>query len=87
MLTINLIREQHDFVIERLKVKNFDAEEIIRRILSLDSSRREIQNKAGKLQAEMNLISKEIGSLMKSGRKDEADTAREKTYYIKEVIR
>ena len=45
MLTINLIREKKDFIIERLKVKNFKAEEIIDRILALDSSRREIQSK------------------------------------------
>jgi seryl-tRNA synthetase len=45
MLTINLIREKKEFIIERLKVKNFEAEEIINRILALDSSRREIQSK------------------------------------------
>ena len=38
MLTINLIREKKDFIIERLKVKNFKAEEIIARILELDTS-------------------------------------------------
>ena len=87
MLTINLIREKRDFVIERLKVKSFNAEEIVNRILSLDSSRREMQNKADNMQAEMNRISKEIGLLMKSGKKDEADAAREKTYSLKEEIK
>lgn len=87
MLTINLIREKKDFVIERLKVKNFDSEEIVGRILTLDASRREIQLKTDMLQAEMNRISKEIGNLMKAGKKSEADAAREKTYSIKEEIR
>ena len=45
MLTINLIREKKEFIIERLKVKNFKAEEIINNILLLDTSRREIQTK------------------------------------------
>ena len=45
MLTINLIREKKEFIVERLKVKNFEAEEIIERILFLDSSRRELQLK------------------------------------------
>ena len=87
MLTLNLIREKKEFIIERLKIKNFEAAEIIEKILSLDSSRREIQSKADSLQSEMNRISKEIGSLMKQGKRTEADKAREKTYSLKEDIR
>jgi len=87
MLTINLIREKKEFIIERLKVKNFDAEEIINRILLLDVSRREIQSKTDMLQGEMNRISKEIGSLMKNGKREEADTAKAKTYSLKEEIK
>jgi seryl-tRNA synthetase len=87
MLTINLLREKKEFVIERLKVKNFDAAAIIDRILVLDSSRREIQIKTDAMQAEMNLISKEIGNMMKEGRKEEAETAKHKTYSLKEEIR
>jgi seryl-tRNA synthetase len=87
MLTINLIREKKDFVIGRLKIKNFNAEAIIDKVLSLDSSRREIQSKADMMQGEMNRISKEIGALLKEGRKSEADAAREKTYSLKEEIK
>jgi seryl-tRNA synthetase len=87
MLTINLIREKKEFIIERLKIKNFEAENILTKILSLDSSRREIQSKTDMLQAEMNRISKGIGILMKEGRKSEADSAREKTYSLKEEIK
>lgn len=87
MLTINLIREKKEFIIERLKVKNFDAEEIINRILLLDTSRREIQSKTDMLQGEMNRISKEIGSLMKDGKREEADTAKAKTYSLKDEIK
>jgi seryl-tRNA synthetase len=87
MLTINLIREKKEFIIERLKIKNFDAEEIINKILALDTSRREIQFKADLLQSDLNRISKEIGSMMKEGRKDDADAAREKTYSVKEEIK
>jgi len=87
MLTINLIREKREFVIERLKVKNFKAEEIIDRILALDASRREIQTRTDHMQSEMNRISKEIGGLMKNGRKSEAEAAKEKTYALKEEIK
>ena len=87
MLAINLIREKKEFIIERLKVKNFDAEEIINKVLLLDSSRREIQSKTDMLQGEMNLISKEIGSLIKDGKRDEAEAAKQKTYGLKEEIK
>jgi len=87
MLTINLIRERKEFIIERLKVKNFDAEEIINRIIALDTSRREIQSRSDLIQSEMNRISKDIGTLMKDGKKDEAEAAKEKTYSLKEEIK
>jgi len=87
MLTINLIRENSDFIVERLRIKNFDAGEIVGRILELDQTRREIQSKCDQMQADMNRISKEIGGMMKEGRKDEAAVAREKTYSLKEDIK
>lgn len=87
MLTINLIREKKEFIIERLKVKHFKAEEIIEKILKLDSTRREIQARTDTLQSDMNRISREIGSMMKDGKRDEAEAAKEQTYILKEEIK
>ncbi|HOF22358.1 MAG TPA: serine--tRNA ligase [Bacteroidales bacterium] len=87
MLTINLIREKRDFISDRLKIKNFNSEEILDKILELDSRRREIQSRSDTMQAEMNRISKEIGSLMMQNRKTEAESAKENTYRLKEEIR
>ncbi len=87
MLTINLIREKKDFIINRLKVKNFRTEDVIEKILELDAERREIQSKSDMLQGNMNLISKEIGKLMQSGNKAEAEKAKEQTYALKEEIK
>ena len=87
MLTINLIREKKEFVIERLKVKNFKAEEIIDKIIALDTSRRDIQSRTDFMQSEMNRISREIGGLMKEGKKEEAEIAKQKTYTLKEDIK
>ncbi|MDX9945839.1 MAG: serine--tRNA ligase [Bacteroidales bacterium] len=87
MLTINQIRENSDFIVERLRIKNFDAGEIVGRILELDQTRREIQSKCDQMQADMNRISREIGGMMKEGRKDEAAVAKEKTYSLKEEIK
>ncbi|HUX94479.1 MAG TPA: serine--tRNA ligase [Bacteroidales bacterium] len=87
MLTTNQIRENSDSIIQRLKVKNFKADEIVARIISLDTSRREIQAKTDSMQNEMNRLSKEIGSLMKEGKKEEAEAAKQKTYALKEEIK
>ncbi len=76
MLTINLIRENPSFVIERLKVKNVDAAEAISLILDLDRRRRELQTESDSIQAGLNSLSREIGSMMKEGRKAEAESAR-----------
>jgi seryl-tRNA synthetase len=87
MLTINLIREKKEFIIERLKIKNFSAEESIDRILALDSTRRDLQTKSDLMQSDMNRISKEIGTLMKDGKKEEAEAAKAQTYSLKEEIK
>jgi len=87
MLTINTIREKWDFVIERLKVKNFVAETIVNSILELDLRRRETQTKTDLLQSEMNKISKEIGNLFKEGKQAEAEASKSKTYTLKEEIK
>jgi len=87
MLTINLIREKRDFIAGRLKIKNFKSEEILDKILELDSRRRDIQTKSDMMQAEMNRISKEIGTLLRENRKAEAETAKENTYKLKEEIK
>lgn len=81
MLTINIIREKRDFVIERLKVKNFEAGPIVDKILLIDTLRRETQNKSDSLQAEMNRISKEIGLLIKDGKQADAEAAKKKNLH------
>mgnify|MGYP001165602640 CR=1 FL=1 len=87
MLTINLIREKRDFIAERLRIKNFNAEEILDKILEIDASRRQIQARADALQSDMNRISREIGALMKSRNFAEAEAAKEKTYKLKDEIK
>ncbi|MBP8959459.1 MAG: serine--tRNA ligase [Bacteroidales bacterium] len=84
MLTLNLIREKSDFVIERLKIKNYDAKPVVEKILELDSRRREAQKQADFVLAEINRLSREIGNLIKSGRIDEAEEAKSKTLMLKE---
>lgn len=84
MLTVNLLREQSSFVIERLKIKNFDAAPTVSLILSVDRRRRELQSESDAILAELNNLSKQIGALMKEGRKDEAEAAKSQIASMKE---
>jgi len=87
MLTINLLREKKDFVIERLKVKHFDALPLVTRIIELDDKKRELQIKVNNSQNELNILSKTIGALFKEGKTQEANKAKESTVGIKEDIK
>lgn len=87
MLTLKLIQEQRDFVIERLKVKNFDATAIVDEIIALDNKRKQLQADAEAIQQKMNAISKSVGQLMKEGKKAEADEAKAETAKLKEQIK
>lgn len=86
MLSLKLIQENPDFIIQRLAVKHFDAKEIVAEISALDETRRETQHKLDGLQNEMNTLSKEIGILLKSGQKEKAEESKARTVSIKEEI-
>ncbi len=87
MLTISYIREKSNEVIERLKVKNFDAKDIVEKIISLDNERRNILTTLEQKQAEMNKLSKEIGMLFKQGKQAEANEIKAKTSTLKEDVK
>lgn len=85
MLQIAYIRENKAEVIERLKVRNFDGEEIINKLLEVDQKRRETQGQLDANLAEANTISKQIGGLYKEGKREEADALKAKTAELKET--
>ena len=84
MLTLKILREQPEFVIERLAVKNFDASQIVKDILEADAQRRAAQTKLDATLAEQNQKAKEIGMLMKQGNKEEAENAKKIVADLKE---
>ena len=87
MLTLKQIRENHEEIIERLKIKNFDAAPVVREILEIDQQRRTIQTDTDSKQAVLNRRSKEIGVLFKENKKEEAGRAREEVARLKEEIK
>ena len=84
MLTSKLISEDTEHVIKGLEKKHFDgAREAIEKVLDFDRQRREAQQKLDANKQQQNQLSKQIGGLMKSGKKDEADAIKQQVADLK----
>ena len=83
MLTLQIIKENPEFVIERLAVKGFDGKEIINRIIEIDAERRKLQTFCDTEASRLKKLSASIGALMKEGKKDEAESVKEEVAKIK----
>jgi len=86
MLSLKYLQENKEEAIKALSIKNFDATQIINQVIELDEKRKSTQAQLDSTQAEMNSLSKEIGMLFKSGKVDEANSAKAKTGELKENI-
>ena len=86
MIEIAKIRNNHQELIERLRIKNFDAEKIIADILVFDKKKREIQMKSDELLSKKNTLTKEIGNLYKSGKAEEANKLKAETLTFNDSI-
>lgn len=85
MLQLQYIKDHTEECISRLKIKNVkDVEARVAEIVDLDAKRRALQVKADAVKAEQNRIAKEIGMLMKQGKRDEAEAAKARTAELKE---
>lgn len=85
MLQVNFLKEHRDRVLEGLKKRNFKDLELVDNAISLDDERKKVQFDMDSQLAEINKISKEIGFLMKEGKKEEAENAKQKTAQYKEA--
>ena len=73
MLQVSYIRENRDHVLERLAVKNFKQPELVDEVIKLDEQRRQAQNALDNISAQANAAAKQIGELMRTGKKEEAE--------------
>ena len=74
MIDIKLIRENPDMVKENIKKKFQDHKlELVDKVLELDSKNREVKLKGDELRSSRNSLSSQIGNLMKSGKREEAE--------------
>lgn len=84
MLQLAYIRDNKDDVLKRLAIKNVkDAESILNTVLQLDEKRKLAQQQADGIKAEANSLAKQIGELMKGGKKDEVEALKLKTTALK----
>lgn len=87
MLQVSTIREQKDLVVLGLKKRRIkNIEDTLERILSLDQQRRQTQQQQDSLLAESNSLAREIGGLMKSGKKEDAERLKIRTSEIKKTV-
>ena len=76
MLTLKMLRDDPQGVVEKLKIKNFDAQPIVDKVVELDRLRRNLQTETDALLASQKQKAAEIGALMKQGLRDEAEKAK-----------
>ncbi len=84
MLTLKQIHENKEEVIARLLIKNFDAKELVEKVISLDGERKSLQGQLDSLLAKQNALSKEIGNMFKQGKASDAETAKQRVSSLKE---
>ncbi|MBM77528.1 MAG: serine--tRNA ligase [Crocinitomicaceae bacterium] len=88
MLEIQKIRENKDFIINRLnEVRKIDLSDTVNKIYKLDEQKRETQQKLDSSQAQLNLLSSQIGGLFKNGKIEEANSLKIQTALIKDQIK
>lgn len=84
MIQISYIRDNKEDVLKRLDIKNFkDAETIIDSILKLDDYRKITKHQSDVIKSEANILSKQIGDLIKIGKKEEVEALKLKNIELK----
>ncbi len=79
MLQVSYIRENREQVLERLAVKNFKQPELVDEIIQLDEKRRLTQTQMDSVSAQANAAAKQIGELMRAGKKEDAEALKANT--------
>lgn len=87
MLQISYIRENRDEVVRRLSVRNFTEIELVDEIILLDEEIRSIKVKAESISSEANAAAKQIGELMRQGKREEAEAIKAGSGAYKEQVK
>lgn len=84
MLQVNFLRDHKEVALAGLEKRNFKQTVLVDEAISADDRRKKYQFELDQNLAEMNKISREIGLLMKAGKKEDAESAKTKTAEYKE---
>ena len=86
MLELKRIREQKEQVLEGLRLRNWNETQlsVIDQILELDDKRRSSKTALDTTLAEANRISKEVGTLMQQGKREEAESVKAQVGQLKD---
>jgi seryl-tRNA synthetase len=79
MLDIKVVREQPDFVRERLATRGVGDSSKVDELLALDERRRHLLGEVENLKAQRNRVSKEIGALISQKKNSEAEAKKTET--------
>ena len=83
MLALQYIRENKDILLKGLEKRNFKQPELIDQIIELDKDRRTQQAELDQHLSKTNQLTKDIGSLFKSGESIKANLLKQKTTALK----
>lgn len=86
MLQVPFIRQNVELVKERLAFRYFTNTELVDQLLQLDDKRKKMQAEKEELLSKVNSSSKEIGQLMKEGKKNEAEQKKAEVKAINEKL-
>jgi seryl-tRNA synthetase len=86
MLDVHFVRENFDLVREKLSTRNFDPA-LLENFTELDGVRRSLIRERDDLNAASNRLSKEVGALMREGKKDEAETKKAESRAVAEKVK
>ncbi|RTL55651.1 MAG: serine--tRNA ligase [Sphingobacteriales bacterium] len=84
MLQVQVLRNNPEWVKERLALKQFKQPELVDEIIALDDLRRKTQAQFDAVQAQANAAAKEIGKLMAQGQKEAAETMKANVSNLKQ---
>ena len=79
MLDLKFVRENPEIVKQNIRNKFQDHKlPLVDEVIELDKQKRAVQQERDNLRAEKNTLSKQIGGLMKQGKKEEAEEVKAK---------
>lgn len=83
MLTLQSLRDHRDDVLSALAKRHIDATAMVDGVLSKDAERRSAQTELDHVLSESNTLSRQIGGLMREGKKEEAEAIKNRTAGLK----